>query len=39
MKAVWYDRQGAAAEVLTYGDLPTPSPGPARCWCASRTSA
>jgi len=28
MKAVWYDRQGAAAEVLTYGDLPTPSPGP-----------
>jgi NADPH2:quinone reductase len=28
MKAVWYDRQGAAAEVLTDGDLLTPSPGP-----------
>lgn len=28
MKAVWYDRNGPAAEVLTYGDLPTPSPGP-----------
>ncbi|HYZ33687.1 MAG TPA: NADPH:quinone reductase [Crenalkalicoccus sp.] len=27
MKAVWYDRPGGP-EVLTYGDLPTPSPGP-----------
>lgn len=27
MKAVWYDRQGAAAEVLTFGELPTPEPG------------
>jgi NADPH:quinone reductase len=27
MKAVWYDRQGAAQEVLVYGDLPTPVPG------------
>ncbi|MBL6454006.1 NADPH:quinone reductase [Belnapia sp. T6] len=28
MRAVWYDRQGPAGEVLTYGELPTPSPGP-----------
>ena len=28
MKAIWYDRQGPAAEVLTYGELPTPTPGP-----------
>ena len=28
MRAVWYDRQGPADEVLTYGELPTPSPGP-----------
>src|SRR3954468_24399347 len=27
MKAVWYDRNGGS-EVLTHGDLPTPSPGP-----------
>jgi NADPH:quinone reductase-like Zn-dependent oxidoreductase len=27
MKAVWYDRTGGP-EVLTVGDLPTPSPGP-----------
>jgi NADPH:quinone reductase len=27
MKAVWYDRTGGP-EVLTYGDLPTPSPAP-----------
>lgn len=27
MKAVWYDRAGGP-EVLTYGDLPTPSPAP-----------
>jgi NADPH:quinone reductase-like Zn-dependent oxidoreductase len=26
--AVWYDRQGPAAEVLTVGDLPDPQPGP-----------
>ena len=24
MKAVWYDRVGPAAEVLTFGELPTP---------------
>lgn len=28
MKAVWYDRQGPAAEVLQFGELPTPRPGP-----------
>ena len=28
MKAVWYERFGAAGEVLTYGDMPTPTPGP-----------
>ena len=27
MKAVWYDRNGGS-DVLTHGDLPTPSPGP-----------
>jgi NADPH2:quinone reductase len=28
MKAVWYDKTGPAAEVLTFGDMPTPVPGP-----------
>src|ERR1051325_10861701 len=28
MRAVWYDRQGAADEVLVCGDLPTPDAGP-----------
>ena len=28
MRAVWYDRQGAAAEVLQVGELPDPQPGP-----------
>jgi NADPH:quinone reductase len=28
MKAVWYERTGAAAEVLTFGDMPTPAAGP-----------
>jgi len=27
MKAVWYERQGPAAEVLTYGELPDPETG------------
>ena len=27
MRAVWYDRQGPAREVLTLGALPTPEPG------------
>jgi NADPH2:quinone reductase len=28
MKAVWYERKGAARDVLTFGDRPDPSPGP-----------
>jgi NADPH2:quinone reductase len=27
MRAVWYDRQGAADEVLVCGELPTPGAG------------
>lgn len=28
MKAAWYEKQGPAAEVLTIGEMPDPSPGP-----------
>jgi NADPH2:quinone reductase len=28
MRAVWYDRQGPANEVIVTGELPTPEPGP-----------
>src|ERR1700704_1486879 len=28
MKAVWYEPTGAASDSLTYGDMPTPVPGP-----------
>src|SRR5450432_2796558 len=28
MRAVWYERTGAASEVLTYGEMPTPVAGP-----------
>jgi NADPH2:quinone reductase len=28
MRALWYDRQGPAAEVLQAGELPDPQPGP-----------
>lgn len=28
MRAVWYDRQGPAADVLQVGELPDPRPGP-----------
>jgi NADPH:quinone reductase len=28
MKAVWYERTGPAAEVLSFGDMPTPLAGP-----------
>lgn len=28
MKAAWYERQGAATEVLVVGQAPTPEPGP-----------
>src|SRR5712675_1679730 len=27
MKAVWYERMGAAPEVLTFGEMPTPAAG------------
>jgi len=28
MKAIWYEKQGPADEVLEFGDLPTPQPAP-----------
>jgi NADPH2:quinone reductase len=28
VKAVWYERQGAASDVLVYGEMPTPVAGP-----------
>ena len=28
MRAIWYDRQGPADQVLRFGDLPDPEPGP-----------
>ena len=28
MRAAWYDRPGAAAEVLKVGEMPIPEPGP-----------
>ena len=28
MRAAWYDQQGPAAQVLEYGELPDPVPGP-----------
>jgi NADPH2:quinone reductase len=39
MKAVWYERQGAAQEVLTYGEMPTPTPGPGEVRVRLRASA
>src|ERR1700687_4384777 len=30
MKAVWYERTGAAVDVLSFGDMPTPVPGPGK---------
>ena len=27
MKAIWYEANGAARDVLTYGEMPTPEPG------------
>ena len=38
MKAVWYDRQGAAAEVLQAGELPTPEAGPGQVRVRLRAS-
>jgi NADPH2:quinone reductase len=28
MKAVWYDKNGAADDVLVAGEIETPTPGP-----------
>jgi NADPH2:quinone reductase len=28
MKAIWYERKGAARDVLTFGERPDPTPGP-----------
>lgn len=39
MKAVWYETQGAAQEVLRYGDIPTPTPGPGEVRVRLRASA
>lgn len=39
MKAVWYERQGPAAEVLQFGELPTPKPGAGEVRVRLRTSA
>ena len=37
MRAVWYERQGPASEVLQVGDLAAPEPGPgevrSHLWC------
>jgi len=38
MKAVWYDRQGAAAEVLQSGEFPTPDAGPGQVRVRLRAS-
>lgn len=38
MKAVWYEQFGAAADVLQYGDLPDPTPGPGEVRIAVRVS-
>ncbi|MCB2006922.1 MAG: NADPH:quinone reductase [Rhodoferax sp.] len=39
MKAVWYDAQGPADEVLHYGELPTPQPAPGELRVRLRASA
>jgi NADPH:quinone reductase len=39
MKAVWYERQGPAPEVLHYGELPTPTPGRGEVRVRLRASA
>jgi NADPH2:quinone reductase len=38
MKAVWYRKNGAASQVLEYGDLPTPEPGPGQVLVRLHTS-
>ncbi len=38
MKAIWYDRQGPAREVLQYGDFETPTPGRGEAFIRIRAS-
>jgi NADPH2:quinone reductase len=38
VRAVWYDRTGAAEDVLTVGDMPTPDPGPGEVLVRLRAS-
>ena len=38
MKAAWYEQNGAAADVLVVGDMPTPDPGPGEVRVRLRTS-
>lgn len=38
MRAVWYERTGPAAEVLTFGTLPDPEPGPGEVLVRVRAS-
>src|SRR6195952_878486 len=39
MKAVWYERSGAAPDVLTFGDTPTPVAGPGEVRVQLKASA
>jgi NADPH2:quinone reductase len=39
MKAAWYERNGAAADVLIVGELPDPHPGPGEVRVRLKTSA
>ncbi len=38
MKAVWYERNGPAREVLQFGDMPDPEPGPGEVRVCVRAS-
>ena len=38
MKAVWYERTGAAVDVLSFGDMPTPVAGPGEVRVRPETS-
>ncbi len=38
MKAAWYERNGAARDVLTVGDMPLPEPGPGEVRVRLKTS-
>jgi len=39
MKAVWYERTGAAPDVLSFGDMPTPVAGSAKSGSALKHPA